>query len=92
MVDVRLRFGLEDQAVRMPKKDWGTFIDSWVINGEDVVLRSSYKRHETNIVMRGTYHAIYTVAPADADKQIPVYHCFAISDVRKRILAEQGMG
>ncbi len=89
MLDVHLRFGLEDQFVRLPKAQWKEFVDRWVVDGEDVVLRAVYGRHETNHVLRGTYHATYSVRAADPSKHIPVFEVVVCSDVRQRRLAEQ---
>jgi len=91
MFDVHLRFGLEDQFVRVPKLQWKQLVDRWIIDGEDVVLRSVYTKHEENVVLRGTYHAIFSVRPAEEEKHIPVYEVIVCSDVRNRRLAEQGL-
>lgn len=90
MLDLHLRFGLEDQHIRLSKKDWGVVMESWLIAGEDIVMRCLYKSRETNIILRGTYHAILTISGADPERHLPVYNCFSISDIRRKKLEEQG--
>lgn len=84
MVDLHLRFGLEDMQIRLDQKGWSTIINSWIIAGEDIVMRCVYKNRETNIVLRGTYHAIFTVSAADPDKNLSVYNVTSISDIRRK--------
>lgn len=88
MMDLNLRFGLDSAVVRMPKESWGRFLKFFVVSGEDVVLRAAYSKMEVNYVLRGDSHLFYQVKAPDPSKKIPVFECFPISEMRKKMFEE----
>lgn len=92
MVDMHLRWGLEDDIIRIPRKAFGVLLETLVLQAEDVVLRCVYPNMERNIILRGTENASMEAKPADPSKNIPVYNLVLVSEWRARILEEQGHG
>lgn len=91
MLDIHLRFGLEDIWFRLPAADFQILMTFWIIGAEDIVLRCVYEHHERDIILRGTSDAIMSSTAPNPAKRLPVYNAYRIDDMRKEYLEKVGM-
>ncbi len=91
MLDLRLRLGLEDFEVRLPKEHYGVLVSEWELAGLDVILRAAHSSFETNIVLRGGQGGYISIKPCDPDKNLPVYNVISVMAMRRKALEEQGI-
>lgn len=91
MLDLHLRIGIEDHKIRVSKRDYGRFVQEWKIGGLDVVFRCVLPTHERNIVLRGCEGGYESVFPCDPEKHIPVYNIMSVLEMRRKMLADQGI-
>ncbi len=90
-IDYHIRFGLDDHWCRLPLDHFGKLVAEWILAGNDVVLRCSHKNYEANIILRGGTSAYTSSHLCDPQKNLPVYNCITVAEMRKKKLEEQGI-
>lgn len=73
MHDIVFRAGLDEELIRIKKKDFDLLLDVWMLAGEDIILRATFNNFERNIVLRGNSNGVLDIKSADPARKIPLY-------------------
>ena len=93
MVDMHLRWGLEDDIIRIPRKAFGVLLETLVLQAEDVVLRCVYPEHGAqHHPAVGNRERLHGGQALQIHPRTSVYNLVLVSEWRARILEEQGHG
>lgn len=90
-VDLHIQVGLTDMLLRISEPDFQRFLSIWVLAEETVIFRGPYKGMETDIVMRGTESAMFSVRPTQEQNKVHKWKLISADEYRKEQLAKAGL-